>query len=123
MYKYGAKLLRVVDGDTADVMIDLGFSTWVKARLRFKGVDTWEKRTRNLEEKAKGIAASKFTQKHMEMNDGKFVIQSYGKGKYGRILAEIFIDIDGEETLLNKLLIENGHAYVYEGGKKQIFKG
>ena len=123
MYKYGAKLLRVVDGDTADVMIDLGFDTWVRARLRFKGVDTWEKRTRNLEEKAKGIEASKFTQKHMEMNDGKFVIQSYGKGKYGRILAEIFIDIDGEETSLNKLLIENGHAYVYEGGKKQIFKG
>ena len=123
MYKYGAKLLRVVDGDTADVMIDLGFDTWVRARLRFKGVDTWEKRTRNLEEKAKGIAASKFTQKYMEMNDGKFVIQSYGKGKYGRILAEIFIDIDGEETSLNKLLIENGHAYIYEGGKKQIFKG
>lgn len=123
MYKYGAKLLRVVDGDTADVMIDLGFDTWVRARLRFKGVDTWEKRTRNLEEKAKGIAASEFTKKHLEMNDGKFVIQSYGKGKYGRILAEIFVDIDGEETSLNKLLIENGHAYIYEGGKKQIFKG
>ena len=123
MYKYGAKLLRVVDGDTADVMIDLGFSTWVKARLRFKGVDTWEKRTRDLEEKKKGIAASEFTKKHLELNDGKFVIQSYGKGKYGRVLAEIFVNIDGEETSLNKLLIENGHAYVYEGGKKQLFKG
>ena len=111
MYKYGAKLLRVVDGDTADVMIDLGFSTWVKARLRFKGVDTWEKRTRDLEEKKKGIAASEFTKKHLELNDGKFVIQSYGKGKYGRVLAEIFVNIDGEETSLNKLLIENGHAY------------
>ena len=72
MYKYGAKLLRVVDGDTADVMIDLGFDTWVKARLRFKGVDTWEKRTRDLAEKAKGIAASEFTKKYLEMNDGKF---------------------------------------------------
>jgi micrococcal nuclease len=123
MYKYGAKLLRVVDGDTADVMIDLGFSTWVKARLRFKGVDTWEKRTRDLEEKKKGIAASEFTKKHLELNDGKFVIQSYGKGKYGRVLAEIFVNIDGEETSLNKLLIENGHAYEYEGGKKQLFKG
>ena len=123
MYKYGAKLLRVVDGDTADVMIDLGFSTWVKARLRFKGVDTWEKRTRDLEEKKKGIAASAFTKKHLELNDGKFVIQSYGKGKYGRVLAEIFVNIDGEETSLNKLLIENGHAYEYEGGKKQLFKG
>ena len=121
MYKYGAKLVRVVDGDTADVMIDLGFDVWTKARLRFKGVDTWEKRTRDLAEKAKGIEASAFTKKYLEMNDGKFIIQSYGKGKYGRILAEIFIK--GEETSLNKLLIENGHAYVYEGGKKQIFKG
>lgn len=123
MYKYGAKLLRVVDGDTADVMIDLGFNTWVKARLRFKGVDTWEKRTRDLEEKKRGIAASEFTKKYLELNDGKFVIQSYGTGKYGRVLAEIFVNIDGEETSLNKLLIENGHAYVYEGGKKQLFKG
>lgn len=123
MYRYGAKLLRVVDGDTADVMIDLGFDVWTKARLRFKGVDTWEKRTRNLEEKAKGLLASKFTEEHLKLNDGKFVIQSYGTGKYGRVLAEIFINIDGEETSLNKLLIENGHAYVYEGGKKQLFKG
>jgi len=120
-YIYGAKLLRVVDGDTADVMIDLGFDTWVKARLRFKGVDTWEKRTRDLDEKAKGIEASAFTQEYLEKNDGSFTIQSYGKGKYGRVLAEIFIK--GEEKSLNELLIENGHAYVYEGGKKQIFKG
>ena len=123
MYKYNATLLRVVDGDTADVMIDLGFNTWSKKRLRFKGVDTWEKRTRNLEEKAKGILASEFTKEHMELNEGKFVIQSYGTGKYGRVLAEIFIKLNGEETSLNKLLIENGHAYVYEGGKKQVFKG
>ena len=121
MYKYGAKLLRVVDGDTADVMIDLGFDTWVKARLRFKGVDTWESRTRDLEEKAKGKLATAFTKKYLEMNEGKFIIQSFGKGKYGRVLAEIFIE--GEDTSLNKLLIENGHAYVYDGGKKQIFKG
>ena len=123
MYKYNATLLRVVDGDTADVMIDLGFNTWSKKRLRFKGVDTWEKRTRNLEEKAKGILASKFTEDYLKLNGGKFVIQSYGTGKYGRVLAEIFVKLNGEETSLNKLLIENGHAYVYEGGKKQVFKG
>lgn len=121
MYKYRCKLDRVVDGDTADVLIDLGFDTWRKSRLRFKGVDTWEKRTRNKEEKVKGLAATAFTKKYLEMNDGKFTIQSFGKGKYGRVLAEIFID--GEETSLNKLLIENGHAYKYEGGKKQLFKG
>lgn len=121
MYKYKAKLLRVVDGDTADAMIDLGFDVWIKQRLRFKGVDTWEKRTRNKEEKVKGLAASAFTKEYLEKNDGNFTIQSHGVGKYGRVLAEIFID--GEETSLNKLLIENGHAYVYEGGKKQTFKG
>ena len=121
MYKYKCKLLRVVDGDTADVMIDLGFDTWVKSRLRFKGVDTWEKRTRDKEEKIKGLAATAFTQTYLELNEGQFTIQSYGKGKYGRVLAEIFID--GEDKSLNQLLIENGHAYVYEGGKKQIFKG
>tara|TARA_B100000424_G_C22730090_1_gene395925 strand:- start:205 stop:570 length:366 start_codon:yes stop_codon:yes gene_type:complete len=121
MYKYKCKLVRVVDGDTADVLIDLGFDTWRKSRLRFKGVDTWEKRTRDKEEKVKGIAASAFTQKYLEMNEGNFVIQSYGKGKYGRVLAEIFIE--GEDKSLNQLLIENGHAYVYDGGKKQIFKG
>jgi micrococcal nuclease len=121
MYKYKCKLVRVVDGDTADVLIDLGFDTWRKSRLRFKGVDTWEKRTRDKEEKVKGLAASAFTQKYLEMNEGNFVIQSYGKGKYGRVLAEIFIE--GEDKSLNQLLIENGHAYVYDGGKKQIFKG
>ena len=121
MYKYRCKLLRVVDGDTADVMIDLGFDTWVKSRLRFKGVDTWEKRTRDKEEKIKGLAATAFTQTYLELNEGQFTIQSYGKGKYGRVLAEIFID--GEDKSLNQLLIENGHAYVYEGGKKKIFKG
>ena len=121
MYKYKAKLVRVVDGDTADVMIDLGFDTWVKARLRFKGVDTWEKRTRDKAEKIKGLAATAFTATYLDLNDGNFTIQSYGKGKYGRVLAEIFID--GEDKSLNQLLIENGHAYVYEGGKKQIFNG
>ena len=120
MYKYKCKLVRVIDGDTADVMIDLGFDTWIKSRLRFKGVDTWEKRTRDKEEKIKGLAATAFTQTYLELNEGQFTIQSYGKGKYGRVLAEIFID--GEEKSLNELLIENGHAYIYEGGKKQIFK-
>ena len=120
MYKYKCKLVRVIDGDTADVMIDLGFDTWIKSRLRFKGVDTWEKRTRDKEEKIKGLAATAFTQTYLEFNEGQFTIQSYGKGKYGRVLAEIFID--GEEKSLNELLIENGHAYIYEGGKKQIFK-
>ena len=57
---YSCKLVRVVDGDTADAMIDLGFNVWVKERIRFYGVDTWESRTRNLEEKKKGLAAKAY---------------------------------------------------------------
>ena len=58
---YSCKLVRVVDGDTCDAMIDLGFDTWVKKRIRFKGVDTWESRTRDLKEKAKGLEEKAFT--------------------------------------------------------------
>ena len=117
---YSCKLVRVVDGDTADAMIDLGFDTWVKKRIRFKGVDTWESRTRDLEEKAKGLEAKAFTKDLLEnSDDGKFSIISYGLGKYGRVLGELFVK--GHEKSVNDLLIENGHAYEYEGGKKKIF--
>ena len=72
---YSAKLVRVVDGDTADAMIDLGFDTWVKKRIRFYGVDTWESRTRDLEEKKKGLAAKAYVKDLLENSDeGKFSI-------------------------------------------------
>ena len=117
---YSCKLVRVVDGDTCDAMIDLGFNVWVKERIRFKGVDTWESRTRDLEEKKKGLAAKAFTKDLLENSDeGKFSIISYGKGKYGRVLGELFVK--GHEQSVNQLLIENGHAYEYEGGKKKVF--
>ena len=119
-HNYSAKLLRVVDGDTADAMIDLGFDTWVKKRIRFKGVDCWESRTRDLDEKKKGLAAKAYTKDLLENSDeGKFVLKSYGLGKYGRVLADLFVK--GHETSVNDLLIENGHAYEYEGGKKKVF--
>ena len=117
---YSCKLVRVVDGDTADAMIDLGFKTWVKKRIRFYGVDTWESRTRNLEEKKKGLAAKDYVKDLLEnSDDGKFSIISYGLGKYGRVLGELFVK--GHEQSVNDLLIENGHAYEYEGGKKKVF--
>ena len=117
---YSAKLQRVVDGDTCDALIDLGFDTWVKKRIRFYGVDTWESRTRNKEEKVKGLAAKAYVKDLLENSDeGKFVLKSYGVGKYGRVLAELFVK--GHEQSLNQLLIENGHAYEYEGGKKKVF--
>ena len=119
-HNYSAKLVRVVDGDTCDAMIDLGFNVWVKNRIRFMGVDAWESRTRNKEEKVKGLAAKAYVKDLLEnSDDGKFSIISHGVGKYGRVLAELFVK--GHEKSVNDLLVENGHAYEYEGGKKKVF--
>ena len=118
---YSAKLQRVVDGDTCDALIDLGFDTWVKKRIRFYGVDTWESRTRNLEEKKKGLAAKDYVKDLLENSDeGKFLLKSHGVGKYGRVLGELFVK--GNDTSVNELLKENGHASAYYGGKKKVFK-
>ena len=126
-YIYRGKLDRVVDGDTIDALIDVGFDIWVKKRIRYKGIDAWESRTRNLEEKAKGLEAKARNKELLETvssKPGYFRLKSYGVGKYGRVLGEIFIqDINGEQICINDQLITEGHAYVYEGGKKQIFKG
>ena len=117
---YSCKLVRVVDGDTADAMIDLGFNVWVKNRIRFMGVDAWESRTRNLEEKEKGLAAKAYVKDLLENSDGgKFLLKSHGVGKYGRVLGELFVK--GHETSVNELLKENGHASEYYGGKKKVF--
>jgi len=126
-YIYRGKLERVVDGDTIDALIDVGFDIWLKKRIRFKGIDAWESRTRNLEEKAKGLEAKA---RLLELLDkvsskpGYFRIKSHGLGKYGRLLGELFIlDSNGNTISINQQLIEEGHAYVYDGGKKKVFKG
>ena len=118
---YNAKLIRGVDVDTADAYIDCGFNIQVKKRIRFVGVDTWESRTRNLEEKALGLKAKAYTKEMLERNEGNFTVKSHGVGKYGRLLGELFND--GEEKSLNELLKENGHAYEYDGGSKKVFGG
>ena len=122
-YIYKAKLERVVDGDTVDALIDLGFDTWVKKRIRYMGVDAWESRTRNLAEKEKGLAAKARNKELIEKisaRPGYFLLKSHGVGKYGRVLGEIFIqDEDKNEINVNQLLIIEGHAYVYEGGKNK----
>ena len=120
MYEYKAKLKRVVDGDTCDAYIDLGFDVSVKKRIRFMGVDTWESRTRDLDEKKKGLAAKEYTKEMLSKNEGEFTIKSHGVGKYGRVLGELFIE--GEDKSLNELLKDNGHAYEYHGCKKKDFK-
>ena len=124
-YIYRAKLDRVVDGDTIDALIDVGFDIWVKKRIRFMGLDTWECRTRNLEEKKLGLAAKARTKELLESvssKPGYFRIKSYGTGKYGRVLADIFVqDKDGKTIFVNEALITEGHAYKYEGGTKKVF--
>ena len=122
MYTYNIELLRVVDGDTIDAKIDLGFDIWVKKRVRFLGVNTPECRTKDLEEKAKGLAAKDRVKALLE-GCKNIQLQSHGVGKYGRWLGELFIDIvDGQEKLtlesVNKLLIIEGHALEYHGGKR-----
>ena len=124
-YIYRAKLDRVVDGDTVDALIDVGFDIWFKKRIRFMGLDTWESRTRDLEEKKKGLAAKARTKELLEKissKSGYFRLKSYGLGKYGRVLGEIFVmDKDGKQWNVNETLITEGHAYIYDGGKKKVF--
>jgi len=126
-YIYRAKLDRVVDGDTIDAMIDVGFDIWVKKRIRYKGIDTWESRTRDLDEKKLGLAAKARNKELLEKvsaKSGYFRLKSHGLGKYGRVLGEIFIqDAEGKQYNINETLVAEGHAYVYDGGKKQLFKG
>ena len=124
-YIYRGKLERVVDGDTIDALIDVGFDIWIKKRIRYSGIDTWESRTRDLEEKAKGLEAkarNKELLKEVSSKSGYFRLKSHGVGKYGRVLGEIFIeDNKGKQWNINKTLINEGHAYVYEGGTKKRF--
>ena len=125
-YIYRGKLERVVDGDTIDALIDVGFDIWIKKRIRYSGIDTWESRTRNLEEKAKGLEAkarNKELLMEVSSKSGYFRLKSFGVGKYGRVLGEIYIeDKEGKQYNINKTLISEGHAYVYEGGKKKVFE-
>ena len=115
---------RVLDGDTIDVTIDLGFDLFKKERVRIAGVDTPEKRTRNLEEKALGIDATNWLKKKLEdtiAGDGdELTVRTElvgGTGKYGRLLGWLYV---GESNIsLNELMIEEGYAWEYDGGTKQ----
>ena len=124
-YIYRGKLERVVDGDTIDALIDVGFDIWVKKRIRYKGIDTWESRTRDLAEKAKGLEAkarNKELLMEVSSKSGYFRLKSFGVGKYGRVLGEIYIeDKEGKQYNINETLISEGHAYIYEGGTKKVF--
>jgi len=139
--EYEAELIKVLDGDTIDCWIDLGFNLKIKKRIRYMGIDTWESRTRDLDEKKKGLAAKARNKELLEA--GKFKLVSYGTGKFGRVLGEVFvspeyvgesitesinnpdsnIDLSSDGWVsINDILIEEGHAYDYHGGKKKDFK-
>jgi len=122
MYIYKIKLDRVVDGDTVDAYIDLGFDISVKKRIRFMGINTPETRTKDLEEKAKGLAAKDRLKSILE-GANTIQLNSHGIGKFGRCLGELHVDVlDGKDCLtlvnVNKLLINEGHATEYYGGKR-----
>ncbi len=122
MYEYKMQLVRVVDGDTVDAEINLGFDVKIKKRIRFMGINAPESRTRDLEEKARGLAA-KDRVKQLLNGCENITLKSHGIGKFGRCLGEIFLDVvDGSEKMtlesLNELLIKEGHAKEYHGGKR-----
>ena len=118
------KIDKVLDGDTIDVTIDLGFDLYKKERVRVAGVDTPEKRTRNLEEKELGIDATNWLKKELEdvlAGDDALIVRTElhgGVGKYGRLLGWLYV---GDETVsLNEQMITQGYAHAYDGGTKDM---
>jgi endonuclease YncB( thermonuclease family) len=117
------EIVKVLDGDTIDVIIDLGFDLYKKERVRVAGVDTPEKRTRDLEEKALGLDATKWLKEKLEgaiSGDDDLVIRTElvgGVGKYGRLLGWLYIG--DAELSLNEAMITEGYAWAYDGGTKQ----
>ena len=115
MFEYNAEVLRVVDGDTLDARIDLGFDVHVNKRIRLMGIDTWESRTRDKAEKAKGLAAKARLKELLKEDKNKFKLISHGTGKFGRVLGDIEISVGN----VCDILVEEGHAYSYFGGNKE----
>jgi micrococcal nuclease len=126
MYEYRARLIKVVDGDTVDVDIDLGFGIWMKdERVRIMGIDTPESRTRDKVEKLFGKAASARVKELLEEDIIlKTQIARNGedmKGKYGRILGDFIVERyeDDRQEMLTDILVQEGHAVAYFGGSKE----
>ena len=119
MYEYRIKkVVKVVDGDTLDLEIDLGFSLTKKERCRVAGIDTPECRTRDREEKQYGMAA-KVYMAGMLKNATNLRVKTEKDGKYGRMLGWIYCD-EYEESL-NERMVMDGYAWSYDGGTKRIF--
>ena len=120
MYEYRCKVVKIIDGDTVDVDIDLGFGVWLKKeRIRMFGIDTPESRTRDLEEKKYGLAAKDYITRLLD-DEGGIVLKTRkdAEGKYGRILGELWRTTDFADTSINDLMIKNHHAVAYHGQSK-----
>jgi len=116
MYEYSCKVERVVDGDTVDVVLDLGFDILFKSRVRLYGIDTPESRTRDLDEKARGKMAGAYLKEAVD-NGTKVVIETKlkdSRGKYGRVLGNVVVD----GVNINEAMIENSLAVAYFGQSK-----
>ena len=122
MYTYTATVRRVVDGDTIDVDIDLGFSVWLdKQRIRLLGIDAPAARTRNKEEKIRGLL-SKEKLKSLCPVGSLIQLKTHkdDKGKFGRILGELVVDTASEDSVnVNQWLVENNYAVTYSGQRKE----
>ena len=119
LYNYKInKIVRIVDGDTFDAMIDLGFDILVKKRIRIHGINCPECRTRNKAEKERGLAAKKFLIDLLESFDGEILLNSKGIGKYGRVLGEIKLQRLQEFRDVAQAMIMAGHAEEYSSDKK-----
>ena len=120
MYEYRCKVVKIVDGDTVDVDIDLGFGVWLKKeRIRMFGIDTPESRTRDLDEKKYGLMAKDYITRLLD-DEGGIVLKTHkdAEGKYGRILGELWRTTDFADTSINDLMIKNHHAVAYHGQSK-----
>ena len=123
MYKYKATLIKIVDGDTVDAMIDCGFSTFKKERIRLYGINAPESRTRDKEEKKRGLASKARLKELIKDGKNEFIVETSidKKGKYGRLLGKIFPMSSLTETKVksyNQVLLDEGHAVIYDGGKR-----
>ncbi len=120
LYFYQVKeIVKVVDGDTIDLSIDLGFDLSIKIRVRMSGINAWESRTRNLEEKKLGLAAKARLKELCEeaMEKKSLKVMTTEKGKYGRYLGVLY----GGGKNINDLLVSEGHAHQYGGGKRKKY--
>lgn len=127
MFEYKATVKRVIDGDTVDAIVDLGFKVAYSCRIRLAGIDTPESRTRDLTEKRYGLGAKHRMQELLDGNNGKFVLKSHGVGKFGRCLGEMIIPVEEvvagvTHRTINNILMGEGHAVPYTGGSKKEVK-